>query len=375
MKKNTVKLNEAQLRKVVAESVKKALKESTNIGVLYHFTTMDGLYGMAKSGRVKSSGGQKELSNGKNYISFTRHKTFREGFANAEGMDYPVRIEFDMAKVNSMHGVKTEPFEYYSPNRSKIAYKTDNVDEDGLYSDVGGYNARVGNESGKEIYRREYKGYHDDEYAAYDEPEYEYYNQAEERLITGNKFISTKAITRVDIAYFDPYVEQFCDDDDDDYYDEEEPINEIIDSKFEIRGSDNFYLGNIIEGAEKLARLKNSQIPLDRIFVYSNEADFIRQTNNCLTLMQFAQKIKQRYKNVVESVTIKEAELMNLICESVASVIAEEGIHIKEKNKGKFNATTERTGKSTEELTHSKNPLTRKRAIFAQNAKKWNKGK
>lgn len=48
-------------------------------------------------------------------------------------------------------------------------------------------------------------------------------------------------------------------------------------------------------------------------------------------------------------------------------------IHIKEKNKGKFNATKERTGKSTEELTHSKNPVTRKRAIFAQNAAKWNK--
>lgn len=27
--------------------------------------------------------------------------------------------------------------------------------------------------------------------------------------------------------------------------------------------------------------------------------------------------------------------------------------------------------KTTEELTHSKNPLTRKRAIFAQNAAKW----
>ena len=47
------------------------------------------------------------------------------------------------------------------------------------------------------------------------------------------------------------------------------------------------------------------------------------------------------------------------------------GIHIKEENKGKFTETKKRTGKSTEELTHSKNPLTRKRAIFAQNAKKW----
>ena len=51
------------------------------------------------------------------------------------------------------------------------------------------------------------------------------------------------------------------------------------------------------------------------------------------------------------------------------------GIHIKKKNKGKFNALKKRTGKSTEELTHSKNPLTRKRAIFAQNAAKWNKSK
>lgn len=49
------------------------------------------------------------------------------------------------------------------------------------------------------------------------------------------------------------------------------------------------------------------------------------------------------------------------------------GIHIKKKNKGKFTATKKRTGKSTEELTHSKNPLTKKRAIFAQNVKKWNK--
>ena len=46
-------------------------------------------------------------------------------------------------------------------------------------------------------------------------------------------------------------------------------------------------------------------------------------------------------------------------------------IHINPANRGKFNATKKRTGKTTEELTHSKNPLTRKRAIFAQNAAKW----
>lgn len=46
-------------------------------------------------------------------------------------------------------------------------------------------------------------------------------------------------------------------------------------------------------------------------------------------------------------------------------------IHIDPENRGKFTETKRRTGKTTEELTHSSNPLTRKRAIFAQNARKW----
>jgi hypothetical protein len=45
-------------------------------------------------------------------------------------------------------------------------------------------------------------------------------------------------------------------------------------------------------------------------------------------------------------------------------------IDIDPKNKGKFTATQKRTGKSTEELCHSKNPLTRKRANFAKMAKR-----
>ncbi len=47
-----------------------------------------------------------------------------------------------------------------------------------------------------------------------------------------------------------------------------------------------------------------------------------------------------------------------------------ESIDIKPENKGKFTATKKATGKSTEELTHSKNPLTRKRANFAKMAKR-----
>lgn len=47
------------------------------------------------------------------------------------------------------------------------------------------------------------------------------------------------------------------------------------------------------------------------------------------------------------------------------------GIHIKPENRGKFTATMKRTGKTAEQLAHSKNPLTRKRAIFAINSRKW----
>lgn len=70
---------------------------------------------------------------------------------------------------------------------------------------------------------------------------------------------------------------------------------------------------------------------------------------------------------------IKEDRINSIISESINLVLeGKSSIHIKKKNKGKFNATKKKTHKSTEELTHSKNPLTRKRAIFAQNTKKWN---
>lgn len=59
--------------------------------------------------------------------------------------------------------------------------------------------------------------------------------------------------------------------------------------------------------------------------------------------------------------------------DAVQPIVKYGGIHIKKANIGKFTATKKATGKSTEELTHSSNPVTKKRAVFAQNAKKWNK--
>ena len=353
------RLTEDALRSII----RKAIMESTNMGALYHFTDMQGLLGMAKSGKVNLSNGQQEMSGGKNFLSFTRHKSHREGYAAAEGMELPVRVEFDMARVNSMHGVKTEPFEYYSPARTK---PTENGE---YYDEHAGYNPRrTDTESAKEMYRREYKIYHDDPESEYDEPEHEYMNQAEERLASDNGFISTAAISRVDVACYDPYGDDEDNGYEEDYYDGED-YGEELDEAFEQSGN-NYMIGEIIEYAEKIMQTRGAKIPFDRIFFYDNEADFIRQTDNCLTLPQFVQRMSGGNR-----MQVAESVLSGIISKAVREALNEEGIHIKKKNRGKFNATKERTGKSTEELTRSKDPLTRKRAIFAQNAKKWNKKK
>ncbi len=51
--------------------------------------------------------------------------------------------------------------------------------------------------------------------------------------------------------------------------------------------------------------------------------------------------------------------------------MAHGGIHIKPSHKGRFTAYKERTGKTTEEALHSKDPHVRQMANFARNAAKW----
>ena len=59
----------------------------------------------------------------------------------------------------------------------------------------------------------------------------------------------------------------------------------------------------------------------------------------------------------------------DIVRENISKIVEEIG-EISKENRGKFTATQKRTGKSTEELCHSKNPLTRKRANFAKMAKR-----
>ena len=85
--------------------------------------------------------------------------------------------------------------------------------------------------------------------------------------------------------------------------------------------------------------------------------------------------VQNSLNNNAES--IGTTQMQNLLANYAAfggPLFAEGGrIHIKPENRGKFTETKRRTGKTTEELTHSKNPVTRKRAIFALNSRHWNK--
>lgn len=74
---------------------------------------------------------------------------------------------------------------------------------------------------------------------------------------------------------------------------------------------------------------------------------------------------KRKQKPAKGSFGEREKKLLKQLGKEV-----DESIDIDPKNKGKFTATKKATGKSTEELTHSKNPLTRKRANFAKMAKR-----
>ena len=90
---------------------------------------------------------------------------------------------------------------------------------------------------------------------------------------------------------------------------------------------------------------------------------------------ELARSLMQQPVNEGRVLEMTEEELKSMIKYGTNKLLEKSGIHIDPENEGKFTATKERTGKSTEELTHSKNPLTRKRAVFAQNVKKWNHSK
>jgi hypothetical protein len=95
--------------------------------------------------------------------------------------------------------------------------------------------------------------------------------------------------------------------------------------------------------------------------------------DTCMVLWPKSNKVLEGNESMKKQLKLTESELRQVVKEATMKVL--EAIDIDPKNKGKFTATKERTGKTTEELKHSKNPLTRKRATFAANVKKWAKNR
>lgn len=106
------------------------------------------------------------------------------------------------------------------------------------------------------------------------------------------------------------------------------------------------------------AKLKKAQDKHEKIL--DSKASPIARRSSLLML----DRIEKEFNDLVQEQEMEKLSASN-------EQFAKGGIYIKPENRGKFNATKRRTGKTTEELTHSKNPLTKKRTIPTQNAAKW----
>ncbi len=96
--------------------------------------------------------------------------------------------------------------------------------------------------------------------------------------------------------------------------------------------------------------------------------DFAEKTKQVCSLMMLTGYKRASY--FLAAILKEMNSTINYVENEEVINVNENSIKIKPENKGKFTATKKATGKSTEELTHSKNPLTKKRANFARMAKR-----
>lgn len=157
------------------------------------------------------------------------------------------------------------------------------------------------------------------------------------------------------------------------------PMNKLKSIRYSIKDLEKF-IRDVIKDTTTF--YKSSDIKGDKyIGMRSNIEDFLGKMQRYDYLNDFC--IKEDYKRTLKNklnenmkkkqINLTTEDIERMVMESVDLIMEKNSsdIHINPANKGKFTATKKRTGESTEELTHSKNPLTKKRAIFAQNAKKW----
>lgn len=234
-------ITEDILRQIVRTALLEAIEEGgTNMQSLYHFTDLDKLVKILSDGYLNTNQWQDDRRNGKRFVSFTRHRSNLEGFAFPRNCN--VRIEVDGQKLSSVHG-NVYPYEYYSPGRRWSNINSDYRSAKKKYQDA---HARGIHRSGEEAYM----------------------HQAEESFETKSpKLFICDVVKRIDILV---------------------PNNLL-------NAISNFNQEQKYEWVYKMRQLLfNSMGNTGLIFVYENQKDFNLQTDNCIILREYANKLVDR---------------------------------------------------------------------------------
>ena len=220
--KKLIRLTESDLHRIVKVSVNRILKENAS-SKLYHFLNFDRFENIVKTDSFTPTNFESKWHNGKNTMSFSRTKSFREGWPvimysgdDGKGDDWcAIRLTIDGDLINRMPNFKidgkqynmaVEPFDY--------AYKDNNGDPYSFSDNYGGIFAQNGKEWmmksddytssyipinwGKKTKQTYVDGIGDKQGHPY--------SQAEDRLTTNAKSIpnASQFIVRVDILLL-PY--------------------------------------------------------------------------------------------------------------------------------------------------------------------------
>jgi hypothetical protein len=108
-----------EIKKIISETVDKFLLKEYN-SVLYHFICFDFFKEIVKTNSFKVMENEKEYNNGLNSLSFSRTKSFREGFPTLfydefEGWSdnwCKIRLTIDGEELKKNPKVKLKPFDY-----------------------------------------------------------------------------------------------------------------------------------------------------------------------------------------------------------------------------------------------------------------------
>lgn len=233
-------ITEEVLREIIHDVIYEALSErGTNMDSLYHFTHTYALPGIFRLNALEASDLQRDKRNGKAFISFTRHKSSREGFAAARECN--VRIEVDGDGLSNIKNSTIYPYEYYSPNR---------VWNQRHYGD--GRTAKSMYQDGK---RRKLGG------------EFDYMHQAEESFEIDSYGIPIENITR----------------------------------EIDILITDIELMGDTKEIRSLLSGLVDTESPLlNKTYIYTSRRDFDLQTKNRMNIFDFYNKLVNSYPGAAE---------------------------------------------------------------------------